>query len=485
VTIFLFLFAVGCDSRDEAGPHPSPRQEVRPGPGAGFVDRDEGQQHPPLPANNPIWDGDTQGFVSDPGWYGEHSWADVRMRVAGHIALAARDLARLHAEAGDLAAAGAVLDELVTTLSGLDVESSEIAREITGILAASSRRDAELLRGLAQGRLPEPEGDAVAAARNRYLGLALRRDRGEGDVRQEAERLRADLARLSRPRDDLDLDGFQDFRSRHRLRVRLFEAAFDAGDPLGLDERWGYWESVEVQRQVGLLDQSPEALIHGPPPDLAGAPAVRWPSLLAETRHSTDQQARFTREGLGWLPTGDALIDVAAEPGPRAIGTLERLGLDDLEHAARLDEAAEDLNRALTQGPDEVLAGVRSLAASFDGLEHGSRYYNVKQIRNEGVRQLARAGHFREAAALVGDNRPLHNQDWACPNREGILLTLEGRLLAEAGETEAAEATLNRALEAAGAFLADVQAAEQSGPGQGPGRNPPAFEHETPAIPSP
>ena len=38
---------------------------------------DQGQQHPPLPADNPAWDWDAQSFVPDFGWYGEHNWTDV------------------------------------------------------------------------------------------------------------------------------------------------------------------------------------------------------------------------------------------------------------------------------------------------------------------------------------------------------------------------------------------------------------------------
>ena len=57
---------------------------------------DQGQQHPPLPADNPAWDWDAQSFVPDFGWYGEHSWTDVRMRVVGHMSMGYRDLARIH-----------------------------------------------------------------------------------------------------------------------------------------------------------------------------------------------------------------------------------------------------------------------------------------------------------------------------------------------------------------------------------------------------
>ena len=83
-----------------------------PGPpptGGAAPDLDQGQQHPPLPADNPVWDWDAGGFVPEYGWYGEHSWADVRMRVAGHISAAGRDKARLLAEQGRVEEALAAL----------------------------------------------------------------------------------------------------------------------------------------------------------------------------------------------------------------------------------------------------------------------------------------------------------------------------------------------------------------------------------------
>ena len=57
---------------------------------------DQGQKHPLFPADNPAWEWDAQSFVPDFGWYGEHSWTDVRMRVVGHMAMAYRDLVGSH-----------------------------------------------------------------------------------------------------------------------------------------------------------------------------------------------------------------------------------------------------------------------------------------------------------------------------------------------------------------------------------------------------
>jgi hypothetical protein len=360
-------------------------------------------------------------------------------------------------------------------LAGIALETSQVAGEINGILIAAAKRDAALLLALSNGQAPEVSGQGISAARARYLGLAIRVDGGieTSQLQPEIDSLSQELQVLSVAREDLGISGFKDFNDRHQLRIRLFEAAFDAADPLGLNERWGYWEAVEQQRQVSVLRTALSALGQASPPGLENTPALWWPSKLAESLRSDDQLPEFTVNGLGWLPTGDSLIDVGSEPGPMAIGTLEKLGLSDPEHAAFLADRAVALNAALTTDPKTVRPLVVAMTERFDAMGHGSRYYNIKQVRSEAIRQLALAEEPGLALEILGDIRPLHNQDWACPNREGILLALEGRLLAESGRVDEAVARLDAAIDAAMAFLVDVDAAEKAGPGSGPGRTPP------------
>ena len=455
---------------------PSEVPEETPSPDGGAHQEtdnlDQGQQHPPLPADNPVWSWDAGGFVGDFGWYGEHSWADVRMRVAGHLSAAGRDLARLRASQGDLAGAAAAYQELVGILEGIKTPESGIAAEINGLLLEAARRDAALLAALAAGEvLPAAEG--LDGLRMRYLELARRSEAGE-TVSAEARALQDELTPYLTPREDLDLDAFTDFVARHELRVRLFDAYLDSLDPLGISERWGYWEADEVVRQALLIGVAAGELggadWSGKAAVLVGAvptesPALTRPGLLAEHLRSPDQAATFTVEGLGWLPTGDSLIDLAGHPGPRAIGTLQKMGLDDEEHRAWLTRLADDLNADLADRPDAVVSRGREAAAWLDGHTHGSRFYNVKQVRNALVRQLARSGEPALAVSVLRDNLPLHNQDWACPNRAGILSAIEGRLLAEAGDP-IAETVLRRALQEGADFLAEVDRAEAQ-PGYG------------------
>ncbi len=443
------------------------------------------ETHPPIPADNPAWAHDAGGFVRSADWYGESSWHDVRMRLVGHIGTVGRDRARLAAQAGDLAGAAAAYGALATAIEALPTPPPGPALEIRQLWLQAARRDEALAGALAGGQPPPapPPVDglspSLAAARAEVLALAV----GPPDP-ERARAVRAALEPAFALDPALDLDAFTDFEGRHRLRIALVRAALDAADPLGIAEPWGYWEAAERRRQAlllhaaaGALGGLPEAAtdadrlrehLVGEPPALEGRPRWTWPSALAEAWAHAPRP--FTAEGLGGLPTGDALIDVAAQPGPRAIGRLAKLGLDDPAHRARLDAEAAALTAALTANPGDALIRLRAFAEELDAHPHGSRYYNVKQARNEGVRRLAEAGHAALAAELLRDAWPLHHQDWACPNREGILQAIEGRLLAEA-QAPGADAALGRAWDSAMAFLAEVARAEREAP-RGPGRPP-------------
>ena len=386
------------------------------------------------------------------------------MRVAGHLSAAGRDRARLKAQQGDLAGAAAAYHELVEILADISAPEEGIAAQINGLLLAAAQRDAALLQALAAGEAPSTQGEGLDVLRARYLGLAQRSAAGQ-DVSADAAALQEDLKPFLEPRPDLDLDAFTDFTARHELRVRLFEAYLDSLDPLGISERWGYWEADEITRQALLLGLAAgelggtdwsalaqEALVGEIP---AAAEPLQRPSRLADALVSRDQEPEFTVDGLGWLPTGDSLIDLAGHPGPRAIGTLQKMGLDDTEHRVWLEQTAATLNATLAAAPLETAQTGREAVQWLDGHSHGSRFYNVKQARNALVRQLARAGHFDVAASVLADNHPLHHQDWACPNRAGILSAIEGRLLAEAGSAQA-DAVLARALTEGSDFLSEV-----------------------------
>lgn len=435
---------------------------------------------------------DVGGFVSSPQWYGEHDWEGVHMRTLGHMAVLRRDRARVMAEKGDLGEAATEYQALAVQLSGLALSEGQAPDQIRDLLQAAAERDADLCAALAKGTALPTDQPGLYGLRLRYIELARHAASGQ-DVAPRAQTLAEELRPHTQAPKGLEIDDFENFDARHALRVRLFEAALASQDPLHLAEPWGYWTAEESALQGQALFQAASALASGEA--MAGDP-MHWPDQAV---HALRTPLRFTAEGLGWLPTGDSLIDVGAQPGPKAIGTLQKWGLEDADHRARLEQSVSALNAE--QDPDQVLAQLRVLALELDEAPHGSRFYNVKQVRNEGVRVLASQGHHTQALALLSDNFPLHHQDWACPNREGILRILQARLEHLAGAPTSWEAAmtstelfLDQSQRAQGGEQVGVQmpgppgrpgpprgGQNAPGPGQEPGKQGP----RGPAIPPP
>ena len=226
------------------------------------------------------------------------------------------------------------------------------------------------------------------------------------------------IATQTAPDRPIDIAAFADFDDRHTLRVALWSAYLDTADPVQLDSPWGYFD----------------------PAQQAHLPAV------------------FSVDGLGSMPTGDTLIDVAGEPGPKAIGRLEKLSLDDPAHRTWVEDTVYVLNMKLKESPGAIVSLLKSRVDQLNHFQHGSRYYNIKQLRNEGVRVLARGGHHGFARQVLAMNFPLHHQDWECPNREGILVAIDARLAILDGDPRA-EARLIEARKITDAFLAKIEEA--------------------------
>jgi hypothetical protein len=137
------------------------------------------------------------------------------------------------------------------------------------------------------------------------------------------------------------------------------------------------------------------------------------------------------------------------------------LDKSDPDYRTWLEPWLKRLNSALKSGGvPQVLS---ELTDAYDEMGHGSRYYNIKQARNEATRQLAGAGRYEEALEVLRSNFPLHAQDFECPNREGILLGLEGRLMLLAAQPEA-EARLEQAIASAERWLGLIEAGSQPRP---------------------
>jgi hypothetical protein len=301
----------------------------------------------------------------------------------------------------------------------------------------ASRRDADLCHALAGGGAPPtPENLGPVSALRWRLLTAL----GPADHKFVAKQASQLLKAL--PWAGVDIGDFRDFEARHDLRLQLVEWMLDSQDPLHLDPVWGHWTPAEASRQVSVLQRAAQS----------GATTPGEIRSLAVRQEG----GSFSADDLGHLPTGDSYVDVGGEPGPAAIGSLERLDLGDPVHRKKLTSLADRLNGLLAQSPEKIPAALGEWVSTLEEMGHGSRYYNIKQARNSGVRQLARSGAWSPALAVLAENLPLHAQDFECPNRDGILKGLEGRLLLQAGDPRA-EATLVEAMEQAERWMAKVE----------------------------
>lgn len=422
-----------------ARPGPPPAGGLHP-PGAGGP-----QGNLEIPVDDPLWS-QLNGLLAEPHGYGEANWDDVRMRVAGHLAVLGRDRARLAVAREDWAGCAAAYTDSATRLDALKLSGST-GPPIRTALATAARRDAALCGALAGGPPPGVPGGTVAPLRARWVGLVVRARAGERVI-EEAEALAADAAKVQPP-SGLDLDAFADFEARHLLRVRLVEAWADAVSPFSPTEPFDYWTAAEVPRQAAGLATAAAALAAGKTLDPRAADTL--PPAEAPP---------WTADELGSLVTGDSLVDTLGFAGPRAIGTLAKLGNKDPEHRPWLEETAAALQAA---PPATVPALVAERAAQLDAKPGGIRYYAIKQLRNAAVRHLAREGHYAEALTVLAGNQPLHAQDWACPDRAAILIAMQGRLELLAG-LPTTGATLDRGLAEADSFLAHVARMELERP---------------------
>lgn len=448
----MLLLLLACSGESEAPRprHPSPPGGRPPPVGSGEL---------VIPIDDPAWRG-LSGLLDNPRAYGEASWDDVRMRVAGHLALAGRDRARLAAGRGDWAGCAVAYRDNAVALGQLRL-SGKIGPPIRAALVGAAERDGGLCAALAAKEPPVAGTGLIAPLRARWVGLVLRAEGGE-QVGAEAGILAADARAVVAP-EGLDLDAFGDFEARHALRVRLVEAWADSVSPFSATEPFSYWTAAEFPRQAAGIAVAAAAVATGSAPVVLAADAVPPARRLP-----------YSASELGSLVTGDSTVDTLGFAGPRAIGTLARLGAEDKEHLPWLAETAAELDAA---PPTEVPAIVERRAAKLGEFPGGIRYYAIKQLRNTATRQLATGGHYREALTVVRGHGALHAQDWACPDRAGILALIEARILVVTDDPGALSA-LDRADAHISDFLAHVAQAETNpratpGPQTGPPGQPP------------
>ena len=408
-----------------ASPEPAQPQASQPHPEpVEITSADEvvgihtGVQHPPIPADSPAWRHDPGGFVPDVRFYGERTWDDVRMRVAGHIGVIERDRARLLAQAGQYSEAAKTYSRLAADMDRLMGTDSGPSRQIPTLIRDAAVRDAALLNTVAASKSLQ---DRLTP---QVLWSELLSDRKIDETQ-------------------VDIAAFKDFDDRHAMRVSLWSLYLESADPIGIDSPWGYFDASAHGDLISLRQAQRE----GRCTDWN----CRWESEAAS--------AVFDLEGTGGMPTGDSLIDVAGEPGPQSIGRLEKLGLDDARHRQWVEDTVYVFNKKLKESPGALVSLIKSRVDQLNHFKHGSKYYNIKQLKNEGVRVLAQGGHYDLARQVLAMNFPLHHQDWECPNRQGTLLAIDARLAALDRDKHAAE-NLKKARSITDAFLAKVAEAD-------------------------
>ena len=165
-------------------------------------------------------------------------------------------------------------------------------------------------------------------------------------------------------------------------------------------------------------------------------------------------------KSFGRLPTGDSLIDIAGHPGPKGIGYIGKTRFK-RSQTQRLAYRTRELVLQNISNPPKAKQICQQATKKLDSYTDGSRFYNVKQFRNACVRQLAKAKSYDAAFEILQENFPLHNQDWACPNRQGILEAIGGRLLVLSDSPEKHVQALEDSIQTSLDFLEKVSLAEQ------------------------
>jgi hypothetical protein len=308
----------------------------------------------------------------------------------------------------------------------------------------------------------------MGSARARYAAFARAAAAGTAPDPDPVERA---LAPLSVRPEGLEIDRFQvridDYQDRHALRARLVAAYADDVDPWGFSDPWGYRLPEERPRQAKAIAEAVRAVGSG---EVAGLTLAAL--LVLPAARLAAEEPSLSTEDLVAMPTGDSLVDVAGFPGPRSSGALAALDPSDPVTRAWFTERAARLTAA---PPDSLPAVVEDVVRETERLGLGdSRYYLAKQIRNAGIRSLARRGDWEAARQVTAALRGPFGMDRKVPDMDSVLLVIEGRLAVLAGDPDA-EGLLRAALASTEAFLAEVDAAEARG-ASGPRALPPVRE---------
>ncbi len=454
-------------------------------------------------------------FIPDPFFYGEETWDGLEIRLQLYLAYQHKDLAMVAVADQDLPTALAHYRRLGQALAERPV-SEVILRDIHQaledwalraqcvLLVRMGRQDpaAACLERVRWGAAP---GDAAWHA---FLQVALH-DPARTDPTGPWPRLEARYRRLLpgppwKPRTEGPASTMAE---RHRDRLDRLRAYIVWFDPLVTRQPWGVYGPADTQRALWARAVAVVLAEHETPAARKEALAPLWALLDAAPAVRVDQavlgsvvespgpvplldalvaaenavqtlehlQPRTSVEKLQGMPTGDSYLDVLGQAGAPPVGRTEKLSLDDPAHRAWTARYVDAINTAIEAGrAGEVATLLQAMIRELDAYPYDSRYFNIKRVRNEGVRLLVLTGHPDEALALLDGFFPLQDLDFRVPCRQGVLEAMRGRILLEAGRLEEARQAFQRALGHTRRWLSYMDRYRDAPGPAGPARPPPS-----------
>lgn len=444
-----------------------------------------------IPPDLPPFPGGVDGteFFPDPFFYGEETWDGLELRLQLYLAYQHKDLAVAALARGRPETARSHYEALAQALQARPVRES-ILRDIHAALIDWATRAQAALEVVSMtptaastllNQVPW-KNDPADTAWRRFLDAAIRfRENDPKEACTLAKQGAGILRRLlpGPPWRPIAHGPAPTMADRHRDRLDRVQAYVRWFNPFSTREIWGQYDQVETTRSLwvrmtaatlaqcgdatqrakavqALLDHLPESagltvdrnrLLRG----VSTGPQDPIALLtLADTSIETDEQAhpQTSVERLQGMPTGDSYLDLLGQAGAPAVGRTRKLSLDDPDHRAWTAQYATAINQAIARGDVAQIGPIlEHMISELNQHSFDSKYFNIKRVRNEGIRLLVATGQPDQALALLQGFFPLQDLDFRVPNRRGVLEAIRGRILLAAGRLDEAEQAFRQALD--------------------------------------
>ncbi len=495
----LVVCAAACSGDRHAGETTVPEKHASPGVGSPGLpgkpvamatrppERFNGRIPPDLP---PVPMGvDGTRFIPDPFFYGEETWDGLEIRLQLYLAYQYKDLAVVDVAQNRLDAALDRYRRLEQRLTARPVDEV-ILRDIHEALLDWARRAQCVLlvrlgdRNAASTclmRVHWGTGKGEAAWRDFLQGALRGVTAGETGVEGSLAAVAARYRELlpGPPWTPRATGPAPTMADRHRDRLDRVHAYVVWFDPLATRQPWGVYGPAQTQRALWARAIAATLAAHLEPasrraalsalldglvkaPDIAVARAQLEPLVqaagpvdpmdalvTAETAAQTRDrvQPHTSADLIQGMPTGDSYLDLLGQAGSPPVGKTEKLSLDDPEHRAWTAHYVDAINNAIAEGrTGDIAPLLQKMIRELDAYPFDSRYFNIKRVRNEGIRLLVLTGQPDRALSLLDGFFPLQDLDYRVPCRQGVLEAVRGRILLEAGKLDKAREAFSRAL---------------------------------------